>query len=71
MPLDELVVRVKKKPGKRPLLAGQNVEAKLSELMASRGPIYAEADLRVNVGGGSHDEAIAALVNALNNACDG
>lgn len=71
VPLDELVARVKKKPGKRPLLAGQNVEAKLSELMASRGPIYAEADLRVDVGGGSHDEAIAALVNALNNACDG
>ncbi len=65
VPVDELVARVKKKPGKRPLLIGQDIEAKLNELMATRGPVYAEADLRVNVGGGSHEQAIAALLSAM------
>ena len=38
VPVDELVRRVKKKPDKRPLLKGQNVEAKLTELMQIRAP---------------------------------
>ncbi len=71
VPVDELVVRVKKKPGKRPLLIGQDIEAKLNALMADRGPIYAEADLTVNVGGGSHEEAIAALLSAMENHLGG
>ena len=41
--LDELVRRVKKKPNKRPLLKGQNVEEKLAELMQIRAPIYRHA----------------------------
>ena len=65
VPLDELVRRVKKKPNKRPLLKGQNVEAKLSELMQIRAPIYGHASLKVDVGGGTHDDAIAALVSAI------
>ncbi len=63
--LDELVARVERKPNKRPLLIGQNVRAKLQELLATRGPIYAEADLRVDVGGGSHEDAVARLIEAL------
>ena len=65
VPLDELVRRVKKKPNKRPLLKGQNVEAKLSELMQIRAPIYSHASLKVDVGGGTHDDAIAALLSAI------
>ena len=65
VPLDELVRRVKKKPNKRPLLKGQNVEAKLSELMQIRAPIYGHASLKVDVGGGTHDDAIAALLSAI------
>lgn len=65
VPLDELVARVQKKPDKRPLLIGQDVRAKLNELMESRGPVYAEADLRVDVGGGTHDEATARLIKAI------
>ena len=66
VPLDELVMRVKKKPEKRPLLIGQNVEATLADLLAARGPVYQQADMRVDVGGGhSHDEALETLLDAL------
>ena len=65
VPLDELVRRVKKKPDKRPLLKGQNVEAKLTELMQIRAPIYGHATLKVDVGGGTHEAAIARLVSAI------
>lgn len=65
VPLAELVKRVKKKPDKRPLLKGQNIEAKLTELMQTRGPVYATAALRVDVGGGTHDQAVARLLAAL------
>ena len=70
VPLDELVRRVNKKPGKRPLLIGQDVAAKLSELLTERSPIYAEADMRVDVGGGTHEQAIAALLNALSDPAE-
>lgn len=63
--LDELVERVGRKPGKRPLLVGQDVRAKLTELMNTRGPLYAEADLKVDVGGGTHEQAIERLLTAL------
>ena len=49
MDLDELVRRVNRNPGKRPLLVGTDVRAKLSELNAQRRPIYELADLRVNI----------------------
>ncbi len=65
VPLAELVKRVKKKPDKRPLLKGQNIEAKLTELMQTRGPVYATAALRVDVGGGTHEQAVARLLAAL------
>lgn len=65
VPLDELVARVGRKPHKRPLLIGQDVRAKLESLLAERGPIYAEANLKVDVSGGSHDEAVDRLVDAL------
>ena len=65
VPLAELVKRVKKKPDKRPLLKGQNIEAKLTELMQTRGPVYATATLRVDVGGGTHEQAVARLLAAL------
>jgi len=65
VPIDELAVRVQKKPDKRPLLKGQNVAAKLQELMHQRGPIYETAKLKVDVSGGTHDDAIARLLAAL------
>ncbi|MGB1550247.1 MAG: hypothetical protein ACPHDV_02270 [Parvibaculales bacterium] len=47
------------------MLKGQNVEAKLSELMQIRAPIYSHASLKVDVGGGTHDDAIAGLLSAI------
>ena len=41
--------RVNRNPGKRPLLVGTDVRAKLTELNALRRPIYELADLRVNI----------------------
>ena len=58
VPVDELVMRVKKKPDKRPLLKNQNIDAKLQELMQSRGPIYHTARLKVDGSGGTHEDAI-------------
>lgn len=65
VPLEELVARVERKPNKRPLLVGVDVPRKLAELMAARAPVYAEADLRVNVGGGAHEAAVEKLIDAL------
>lgn len=65
VPVDELVMRVKKKPDKRPLLKNQNIDAKLQELMQSRGPIYQTARLKVDVSGGTHEDAIDRLLSAL------
>lgn len=65
VPLDELVARVERKPNKRPLLVGVDVPRKLAELMEQRAPVYAEADMRVHVGGGSHDTAVKTLIDAL------
>ena len=65
VPLDELVARVERKPHKRPLLIGQNVRAKLQELQRARAPAYAQADMKVDVGGGSHEAAVTRLMEAL------
>lgn len=65
VPLAELVTRVKKKPEKRPLLIGQDVEATLSDLLAERRPAYQQADMQINVGGSSHDEALEKLLDGL------
>jgi shikimate kinase len=65
VPVDELVMRVKKKPDKRPLLKNQNIDAKLQELTQSRGPIYQTARLKVDVSGGTHKDAIYRLLSAL------
>ena len=65
VPVDELVERVKRKPGKRPLLANTNVHEKLTKLMREREPIYAEANIRADISGKSHDAAIERLVDLL------
>ena len=65
VPVDELVARVKKKPDKRPLLKGQNIAAKLQELMQERGPVYQTARLKVDVSGGTHEDALDRLLAAL------
>jgi shikimate kinase len=65
VPVGELVMRVKKKPDKRPLLKNRNIDAKMQELVQSRGPIYETARLKVDVSGGTHEDAIDRLLRAL------
>ena len=65
VPVDELVERVKRKPGKRPLLANTDVHEKLTTLMRERGPLYAEADIHADISGKSHDVATDRLVDLL------
>lgn len=49
----------------RPLLRGRDTLQVLGELAEKRYPVYAEADLTVDVGGGSHGVAVEAMLNAL------
>lgn len=65
VPVDELVERVKRKPGKRPLLANTDVHDKISALIRERGPLYAEADIRADISRKSHDAAVKRLIDLL------
>ena len=67
VPVKELIDRVKRKPGKRPLLANTDVHEKLTTLMHERGPLYAEADIRADVARKSHDIAVADLIELIQN----
>jgi shikimate kinase len=49
----------------RPLLRGRNPVEVLSAQAAARYPAYAEADLTVDTGDGSHQAAVAAIQQAL------
>lgn len=50
----------------RPLLRGRDPLEALNGLAEARYPIYAEADLSVDVGGGSHAQAVESILKALN-----
>lgn len=63
--LDELVERVNRKPGKRPLLARVDAKAKLSELLAERGPVYAQADIRATLSRADHSKAVKQIKQCL------
>nr|WP_256359942.1 MULTISPECIES: shikimate kinase [unclassified Brevundimonas] len=49
----------------RPLLRGRDPVKALSELAEARYPLYAQADITVDVGAGSHAQAVDAIVSAL------
>lgn len=49
----------------RPLLAGRDVGAALNRLAAERGPLYAQADLHIDVDGMSPEQVADAIVTAL------
>lgn len=50
----------------RPLLRGGDPMAKLKTLAEARYPLYATADLTVDVAGGAHVDAVENIVKALN-----
>lgn len=62
--LDVIVQRVARRDT-RPLLRGKDPRATLAALAEVRHPLYAEADLTVEVGAGSHAQAVEAVVSAL------
>lgn len=49
----------------RPLLRGRDPLEALTMLAEARYPVYAEADVIVDVAGGAHAQAVEAIVNAL------
>jgi shikimate kinase len=49
----------------RPLLRGRDALAALNELASARYPIYGQADVMVDVGGGSHAQAVDAILKQL------
>lgn len=49
----------------RPLLRGRNPLEALTQLAEARYPVYASADVVVDVTGGAHAEAVEAIVQAL------
>jgi len=62
--LETVAERVRRRDT-RPLLRGRDPLEALSQLAEARYPIYAEADLTVDVGGGSHGQAVEAIYREL------
>ncbi len=63
-PLDVLMKRVSRRGG-RPLLNEDGPRAVMERLMTDRYPIYAEADIIIETGGGPHRSAVADIIAAL------
>jgi shikimate kinase len=61
----EVLLRRVRRRNNRPLLAGKDQRQVLSELMARRNPLYAEADLTVDSGDGPHEEVVERIVALL------
>lgn len=61
----DIVARRVAKRDTRPLLRDKEPIQVLKDLAQKRYPIYAEADLTVETGGGAHAEAVEAIIKAL------
>lgn len=62
--VETLVDRVRRR-GSRPLLKGRDPAHVLKELLQLRGPVYAQAPIRVTSKPGPHHETVEAIVAAL------
>jgi shikimate kinase len=62
--IETLVARVGKRDT-RPLLTGRDAGEVLRALAATRGPVYAQAPVRVMSGAGPHAEVVEAIIDAL------
>lgn len=62
--LDVVAQRVQRRDT-RPLLRGRDPLEALTSLAETRYPLYAQADVTVDVGGGAHAEAVEAILKAL------
>ncbi len=64
VPVPVLVDRVARR-NTRPLLVGRDPAAVLTQLMAERGPAYAQAQLRVPSGTAPHDRTVDGILAAI------
>lgn len=64
--LDVLVERTSRRDT-RPLLQEGNPAETLKKLMEERGPIYAQADLKVQSSDGPHDTVVDSIIQSLEN----
>ncbi len=62
--IDTLVSRVVRR-NHRPLLTGKDPRVVLADLLAQRGPAYAEAPIHVVSANGPHDTTVEAILHAL------
>jgi shikimate kinase len=60
-----LLRRINKRKNDRPMLQTADPEATLRELLAVRGPVYAQADITVQSREGPHEVIVAEIVTAL------
>lgn len=67
VPLPVLVDRVSRRDH-RPLLHGKDARAVIEDLLARRGPAYAEAQLRIVSDRGPHERTVDAIIAALREA---
>lgn len=63
-PLDVLMKRVSRR-NDRPLLREDDPRSVMERLMQERYPLYAEADITIETGGGPHRSAVADIIAAL------
>jgi shikimate kinase len=63
--LDLLMRRISKRKNDRPMLQTADPAATLRQLLAERGPVYAQADLTVQSREVPHDAIVAEIVRAL------
>ncbi|WP_337845050.1 shikimate kinase [Thermus sp.] len=60
-----ILERVARKPGERPLLAGEDPLARIEALLEARAPLYREAPIHVSTEGRRVEEVVAEIVEAL------
>jgi shikimate kinase len=63
--LDLLLRRISKRKAERPMLQTDDPAATLRELLASRAPIYAQADITVQSRDAPHDAIVTEIIEAL------
>jgi shikimate kinase len=63
--LDLLLRRISKRKAERPMLQTDDPAATLRELLASRAPIYAQADITVQSRDVPHDAIVTEIIEAL------
>ena len=62
---DQLLQRLRRDPGERPLLRSADPAATLDTLLNARRPLYAEADVQLTIGDDTPDEVAQRVLDAI------